>query len=39
MFGHGQFLNAMRLLIQNGDAVIDAYAMRCRNFFNARAFV
>jgi len=24
MFGHGQFLQAMRWMIQNGDGVIDA---------------
>ena len=37
MFGHGQFLQAMRWLIQNGDGVIDADAMRSFRIVDQRS--
>ena len=37
MFGHGQFLQAMRWLIQNGDGVIDAHAMRSFRIVDQRS--
>jgi probable phosphoglycerate mutase len=37
MFGHGQFLQAMRWLILNGDRVIDADAMRSFRIVDQRS--
>ncbi|WP_089160210.1 histidine phosphatase family protein [Caballeronia sordidicola] len=37
MFGHGQFLQAMRWLIQNGDGVIDTDAMRSFRIVDQRS--
>lgn len=37
MFGHGQFLQAMRWLIENGDGVIDADAMRSFRIVDQRS--